>query len=71
VRYRNLVKNDLAAERMGWKPQTLAKSRVTGHGPPFLKVGRLVYYDLEELDAWLLACRRRSTSDPGPEVPAA
>ncbi|MHB2034821.1 MAG: helix-turn-helix domain-containing protein, partial [Gemmatimonadaceae bacterium] len=47
-------------------PQTLAKLRCIGGGPPFYKLGRQVGYKREDLDAWLEAKRRRSTSDPGP-----
>lgn len=46
--------------------RTLERYRVTGEGPEYLKVGRLVFYDTAKLDAWLQLKRRRSTSDPGP-----
>jgi hypothetical protein len=46
-------------------PQTLAKLRVVGGGPPFYKLGRSVFYKREDLDQWLDARRRRSTSDDG------
>jgi hypothetical protein len=39
---------------------------LTGNGPPYLKAGpKIVVYRQEDLDAWLEANRRRSTSDPG------
>ncbi|MFN0264223.1 helix-turn-helix transcriptional regulator [Tepidamorphus sp. 3E244] len=43
---------------------TLARMRVTGDGPPFMKLGhRLVVYSKGDLDAWLTARKRRSTAD--------
>jgi len=35
------------------KPATLADWRCKRTGPPFVKVGRLVRYRLEDLDVWL------------------
>jgi len=42
---------------------TLEKLRVTGDGPPYLKIGRTVVYDAADLDEWLATKRRNSTSD--------
>jgi predicted site-specific integrase-resolvase len=42
--------------------QTLARWRVEGVGPPFLKLGTSVRYDKSDLDSWLDARRQRSTS---------
>ena len=41
----------------------LAKVRIAGGGPPYAKVGRIVVYDLDEVDEWLAGRRRRSTSE--------
>ncbi len=47
---------------------TLAKRRLRGDPPEFLKVGpRLVAYRKSALDRFLADCRRTSTSDPGPK----
>ena len=54
-----------AADYTGCAASTLEKMRVTGDGPPFLKVRRLVLYDRDDLDAWLSSKRRTSTSDTG------
>lgn len=54
-----------AAAYVGLAVQTLAKLRVTGGSPPFYKLGRQVLYDRAELDNWISARRRRSTSDGG------
>ena len=43
--------------------------RYKGNGPRFVKVNRLVRYRLEDLQAFVLAALRTSTSDPGPPVP--
>jgi hypothetical protein len=55
-----------AAEYCGLSPSTLEKKRLTGTGPVYRKVGKIVVYTPEDLDAWLEANRRRSTSDTGP-----
>ena len=44
---------------------TLEKLRVTGGGAPYIRIGRVVLYDPDDLDAWLAAHRRKSTSDRG------
>ncbi|PWB90675.1 excisionase [Methylocystis sp. MitZ-2018] len=44
-------------------PQTLAKWRVDGEGPTFLKVGFRVFYDAAVVADWLASRGRRSTSD--------
>lgn len=45
---------------------TLAKLFLTGDGPPAVKIGRSVRYSITDLDNWMSAHRRRSTSDRGP-----
>ena len=54
-----------AAAYVRWSRSTLDKSRLTGDGPGFIKVGRLVRYRKSDLDAWLASRHRRSTSDAG------
>lgn len=41
---------------------TLEKLRLTGGGPVYINMGRTVVYDPDDLDAWLDARRRVSTS---------
>lgn len=41
----------------------LAKSRMTGHGPPFVKIGRSIRYAEGALRVWLQGQTRRSTSE--------
>lgn len=57
------------AARLSMKPQTLAKMRWSGDSPPFVKIGRRVFYDDAEVDSWIALRRRRSTSDPGQDAP--
>ncbi len=55
-----------AAARLGVARATLAKLRVKGGGPPFIKFGAKVLYPESDLDTWQAAQRRRrSTSDQG------
>jgi predicted DNA-binding transcriptional regulator AlpA len=54
-----------AANYLGLSSSTLAKMRLRGDGPIFLKLNRSVAYDTRDLDAWLSIRRRTSTSDRG------
>jgi len=54
-----------AAQYLGISASTLSKRRVFGGGPKYLKLGRRVVYDIRDLDTWLAAHRRVSTSDRG------
>lgn len=54
-----------AAAFIGVSTSMLNKLRVFGGGPVFLKIGRRVAYDPQDLTAWLDGRRRRSTSDRG------
>lgn len=50
-------------ERYGPSTATLAKMRLYGTGPVFVKLGRRVAYRLEDLEAWIEENRFRSTSE--------
>lgn len=55
-----------AAEYLGGlKPNTLEGWRVSGKGVRFIKIGRLCRYRVEDLDAYLDAQTRTSTSQAG------
>ncbi len=55
-----------AAAYLGLSASTLAKMRLRGDGPQFIKAGpRVVLYDLNDIDEWLASRRRSSTSDAG------
>jgi predicted DNA-binding transcriptional regulator AlpA len=61
--FRKRLDTRQAADHVGLSKSTLDKMRVYGGGPPFSKLGRRVVYDSGDLDAWLDANRRASTSD--------
>jgi excisionase family DNA binding protein len=52
-----------AARYVGLSASTLAKMRLSGNGPAFLKLGRRVLYRRADLDAWLESRLARNTSD--------
>ena len=68
-----LLDTHLAAQRLGLARATLAKLRVKGGGPPFVKLGAKVLYEMGDLEAWIAAQgKRSSTSDsPTPGAPSA
>ena len=41
----------------------LAKARMRGDGPPFLKIGRSVRYSEAALQQWMKSCQRLSTRE--------
>jgi hypothetical protein len=51
-----------AAARYGFGVSTMAKWRIEGGGPAYLKVRRSVYYTPEDIAAWLDSKRVISTS---------
>lgn len=52
-----------AAQYCGSSVSTFNKLRVYGGGPAYISIGRRVVYDPADLDAWLAARRRKSTSE--------
>jgi len=53
-----------AASYLGLSASTLAKMRLRGDGPLYSKAGpRIVVYDIRDLDDWLDARKRKSTSE--------
>jgi excisionase family DNA binding protein len=58
-----LLSDKEACEYLAMNRGYLAKARVTGESPVFLKIGRSVRYRKSDLDAWLSQKSRRSTSD--------
>jgi predicted DNA-binding transcriptional regulator AlpA len=54
-----------AAFYVGLSASTMEKRRVYGNGPRYTKLGRVVVYDTADLDAWVSANTRTSTSDLG------
>ncbi len=66
-----LLTQSEVAERLGTSERFLEVRRVTGGGPPFVKVGRIVRYRPAAVDAWIEQRERTSTSDPGRDADAA
>jgi predicted DNA-binding transcriptional regulator AlpA len=55
-----------AASYTGLSESTLAKRRLRGEPPVFVRLGaRAIGYRTDDLDDWLTDCRRLSTSDQG------
>ncbi len=60
---RKRFRTQAAADYLGLSKSTLEKMRVTGLGPVYSALGRVVVYDVDELDAYVDARKRRSTSE--------
>jgi hypothetical protein len=65
VRNRALVNETEAARILGISVKTAGRWRWAGKGPRFVKVGACVRYDLADLEAFIEAGRRQSTSEAG------
>lgn len=63
--HNELVNEGRAAERLGLSVSTLRAWRLSGRGPVFRKLGAAVRYAMSDLDAFVDASGRRSTSDRG------
>lgn len=64
------MRPDTAAAYLSLSTQRLAKMRLYGGGPQFIKAGRSVLYRCDDLDAWLASLSRHSTSDVGAKAGA-
>ena len=60
-----LLTEHQVAQLLHVKVKALQAWRSRGGGPPFIKLGRCVRYRLEDLEVFLTASRRASTSDHG------
>jgi predicted DNA-binding transcriptional regulator AlpA len=56
-----LLKVAEAAELLGVSVSYLNKSRLTGDGPAYIKLGARVAYEPQALSAWVAARKRTST----------
>jgi hypothetical protein len=68
VENRKRLRPPEAAEYLGTSTSTLAKWRMAGNGPPYSKLGggRIISYDVGDLERYAEGRRRRSTSEPAP-----
>ena len=55
-----------AARLLGCSVRKLQRHRADGDGAPYLKLGRLVRYEVTTLLDWARSKRRNSTSEPDP-----
>lgn len=58
-----LLDTEAAAPGCGVSPGTMENWRVRGVGPKFIKAGRKVLYDPDDIEAWKDANRFQSTSE--------
>jgi len=58
-----LLDTQQVADHCGISRRTLEFWRSYGKGPKFLKVGRLVRYAKQDVDAWLLTNLHSNTTD--------
>jgi len=58
-----------AARFWGLSPSTLAKMRLYGNSPKYLKLGRRVLYRRADLETWLESRLARDTSDADARLP--
>jgi hypothetical protein len=57
------LSTESAAAYLCFSPRTLEKLRCSGGGPRFIKRGKKVLYALDDLDRWMQAGARGSTSE--------
>jgi predicted DNA-binding transcriptional regulator AlpA len=57
-----LLEVDEVAAKLRVSRSMLNKARVTGDGPPFIKIGSRVLYDERDLEKFITDSRLRSTS---------
>ena len=56
------LRTQQAAQYIGLSPHTLENLRSAGGGPRFFKMGRVVVYDVADLDRWVEAQRRTGSA---------
>jgi excisionase family DNA binding protein len=64
---RRLWRTREVANYTGLGKSTLDKLRLSGGGCPYIRVGRVVLYDPDDVDAWLTTCRHSRHEHPRPE----
>ena len=58
------VNTEQAARYLGLRPRTLESLRCRGHGPRYMKIGR-VFYFLADLDVWIQSRACETSDSPG------
>jgi predicted DNA-binding transcriptional regulator AlpA len=59
----NFLNTNQAASEFGLSQSWLAKLRLTGSGPQYMKVGKRVLYRRDEFERWIESHSRKSTSE--------
>ncbi len=59
----NLLNADETADYLNLSTSTLAKMRLSGKSPKYIKMGRRIAYRISDLDEWVEAQSYRSTSE--------
>jgi predicted DNA-binding transcriptional regulator AlpA len=67
IQPKRMLRVEEAATVLGISVAYLNALRCRGGGPVFVRMGRAVAYHPDDLEAWLAARRRVSTSDQGGE----
>ena len=66
---KRILRTPEAAEYVGLSRSTLEKRRLSGDGPPFLRLGgRVVGYDVADLDEWLDHQRKTTREGTFPQT---
>lgn len=60
---KELIDTTELARRIDVSEVTLARMRMQGDGPAFIRIGRSVRYRWEDVEAWLEKQTRHSTSE--------
>lgn len=60
-----MLRQEKVAELLDVSPKTLETWRLRGIGPRFCKISSAIRYAKADVEAWLRASTRRSTSDIG------
>lgn len=60
---KQLLTENQAAEQLGISPRTLQQRRRKEGGIPFIKLGRTVRYDIEDIKRYLDRFKRTSTKN--------
>lgn len=58
-----ILSTSQAAKNLGLSKSTLAKMRLSGRGPKYCKLGRRVFYSLEDIADWINSNQFLSTSE--------
>ncbi|MEM6812508.1 MAG: helix-turn-helix domain-containing protein [Pseudomonadota bacterium] len=60
-----LIPEPKAAEMLSMSIAWMQRARLTGEGPPYVKIKHAVRYRISDIEAWIEEHKRTSTSDKG------